>query len=50
MQALDPDLVEQESLLLGSILRQVVEGLPEAAVLGQPGQLVPPVGKDNGCW
>jgi hypothetical protein len=26
MQALDPDLVEQESLLLGSILRHVVEG------------------------
>ena len=62
MRAIDPDLVERESLLLGSALRQVVEGLPEggrglvvghsptneAAVLGLAGQLVPPLGKGEG--
>jgi phosphohistidine phosphatase SixA len=62
MRAIDPDLVERESLLLGSVLRQVVEGLPEggralvvghsptneAAVLGLTGQLVPPLGKGQG--
>ncbi len=62
MRAIDPDLVERESLLLGSVLRQVVEGLPdggralvvghsptsEAAVLGLAGHLVPPLGKGKG--
>jgi phosphohistidine phosphatase SixA len=62
MRAIDPDLVERESWLLGSALRQVVERLPEggralvvghsptseAAVLGLTGQLVPPLGKGNG--
>jgi phosphohistidine phosphatase SixA len=62
MRALDQDLVERESWLLGSALRQVVEGLPgggralvvghspasEAAVLGLTGQVVPPVGKGEG--
>jgi hypothetical protein len=49
IQALDPDLVEQESLLLGSILRQVVEGLPGPPC---PGSLATssPLGKDNGYW
>ena len=62
MRAIDPDLVERESLLLGSALRQVVDGLPEggralvvghsptseAAVLGLAGHLVPPLGKGKG--
>jgi hypothetical protein len=62
MQALDPDLVERESWLLGSVLRHVAEGLPEggralvvghsptneAAVLGLTGHLVPPLGKGQG--
>jgi hypothetical protein len=62
MRAVDPDLVERESWLLGSVLRQVVEGLPvggralvvghsptnEAAVLGLAGQVVPPLGKGKG--
>jgi phosphohistidine phosphatase SixA len=62
LRALDPDLVERESWLLGSQLRQVTEGLPdggralvvghsptnEAAVLGLAGQLVPPLGKGEG--
>ncbi len=62
MRAIDPDLVEKESLLLGSALGQVVEGLPEggralvvghsptneAAVLGLTGQVVPPLGKGKG--
>src|SRR6266536_2314430 len=62
MRAIDPDLVERESLLLGSVLRQVVEGLrdggralvvghsptSEAAVLGLAGHLVPPLGKGKG--
>jgi phosphohistidine phosphatase SixA len=62
MRAIDPDLVERESWLLGSALRQVVEGLPEggralvvghsptteAAVLGLAGRLVPPLGKGEG--
>jgi phosphohistidine phosphatase SixA len=62
MRAIDPDLVERESLLLGSALRQVAEGLPEggralvvghsptneAAVLGLAGHLVPPLGKGGG--
>jgi len=29
IRAIDPDLVERESLLLASVLRQVAEGLPE---------------------
>ena len=62
MRAVDPDLVEKESLLLDSALRQVVDGLSEggralvvghsptneAAVLGLTGQIVPPLGKGNG--
>ena len=62
IRAIDPDLVEHESWLLGSALRQVVAGLPEggralvvghsptteAAVLGLAGQLVPPLGKGEG--
>ena len=62
MRAIDPDLVERESLLLGSALRRVVEGLPEggralvvghsptseAAVLGLTGRLIPPLGKGKG--
>lgn len=59
MRAVDPDLVERESWLLASALRQVVHGLPdggralvvghsptnEAAVLGLAGRVVPPLGK-----
>jgi phosphohistidine phosphatase SixA len=62
MRAIDPDLVERESYLLGSALRQVVQSLPEggralvvghsptneAAVLGLAGQVVPPLGKGAG--
>jgi phosphohistidine phosphatase SixA len=62
IRAVDPDLVEKESLLLGSALRQVVEALPdggralvvghsptnEAAVLGLAGQVIPPLGKGKG--
>jgi hypothetical protein len=62
MRAVDPDLVERESLLLGPALRQVVDGLPgggralvvghsptsEAAVLGLAGRVVPPLGKGEG--
>ena len=62
LRAVDPDLVERESWLLGSALRQVAEELPEdgralvighspaneAAVLGLAGQLVPPLGKGEG--
>jgi len=60
IRAIDPDLVERESWLLGSALRQVAEGLPEggralvaghrphnqAAVLA--GLVVPPLGKGKG--
>ena len=56
IRAVDPDLVERESFLLGSALRQVVQALPEggralvvghsptneAAVLGLAGQVIPP--------
>ena len=59
IRAIDPDLVERESWLLGLALRQVVAGLPEggralvaghspttgAAVLGLAGLVVPPLGK-----
>ncbi len=62
VRAIDPDLVEWESVLLGSALRQVVQGLPEggralvvghsptseAAVLGLAGRVVPPLGKGQG--
>lgn len=62
MRAIDPDLVERESYLLGSALRQVVQSLPEggralvvghsptneAAVLGLAGQVVRPLGKGAG--
>jgi len=62
MRALDPNLVQRESLLLAAALRQVVDGLPEggralvvghsptneAAVLGLAGRVVPPLGKGKG--
>ena len=62
LRAIDPDLVERESLLLASALREVVDGLPdggralvvghsptnEVAVLGLAGQVVPPLGKGEG--
>ena len=62
MRAIDPDLVERDSWLLGAALRQVVEILPdgaralvvghsptnEAAVLGLAGRVVPPLGKGEG--
>jgi len=62
IRAIDPDLVERESWLLGSALRQVVAELPEggralvaghsptteAAVLGLAGLAVPPLGKGKG--
>ena len=62
MRAVDPDLVERESSLLGSALRHVLAGLPEggralvvghsptneAAVLGLAGCLVPPLAKGKG--
>src|SRR6266487_6851291 len=62
IRAIDPDLVERESWLLGSALRPVVAGLPEAgralvaghspttgaAVLGLAGRVVPPLGKGKG--
>ena len=62
IRAVDPDLVERESWLLGSALRAIVEALPdggrglvvghsptnEAAVLGLTGQVVPPLGKGEG--
>ena len=62
IRAIDPDLVERESWLLGTALRQVVAGLPaggrapvaghspttEAAVLGLAGLIVPPLGKGKG--
>ena len=62
VRAIDPDLVEKESVLLASALRQVVEQLPEGgralvvghsptnetAVLGLAGRVVPPLGKGKG--
>jgi broad specificity phosphatase PhoE len=59
MRGVDPDLVEQESRLLGSALRQLFDGLPEggralvvghsptneAAVLGLASEVIPPLGK-----
>ncbi len=63
IRAIDPDLIRQESVLLASALRQVVDGLPEggralvvghsptneAAVLGLAGRVVPPLGKGEGA-
>ena len=62
MRAVDPELVERESLLLGSALRQMIDRLPEggralvaghspateAAVLGLAGQVVRPLGQGEG--
>lgn len=62
IRAVDPDLVERESWLLGTGLRQIVDALPdggralvvghsptnEAAVLGLAGQVVPPLAKGAG--
>ncbi|MDQ4085936.1 MAG: hypothetical protein M3165_08985 [Actinomycetota bacterium] len=62
MRDLDPDLVGMESQLLGTVLRQVIEELPEggralvvghsptneAAVLGLTGESVGPLGKGEG--
>jgi broad specificity phosphatase PhoE len=62
MRAVDRDLVERDSWLLGTALRQVVESLPdggralvvghsptnEAAVLGLAGRAIPPLGKGEG--
>jgi phosphohistidine phosphatase SixA len=62
IRAVDPDLVDRESWLLGLTLGQVVQSLPEggralvvghsptneAAVLGLAGQVVPPLGKGAG--
>lgn len=62
MRAVDPDLVEHETRLLGSALQRVVEGLPEggralvvghsptneAAVSGLVGQTIAAMGKGEG--
>jgi hypothetical protein len=62
IRAVDPDLVEHESRLLGSALRRVVDGLPEggralvvghsptneAAIYGLAGQTVAALGKGEG--
>jgi broad specificity phosphatase PhoE len=62
MRAVDPDLVEQESRLLGAALQGIVEALPqdgralivghsptnEAAVCGLTGQVISPLGKGEG--
>jgi hypothetical protein len=62
IRAIDPDLVEEESVLLASALRQVMEQLPEggralvvghsptneAAVLGLADRVVPPLGNGKG--
>jgi broad specificity phosphatase PhoE len=62
IRTVDRDLVEKESLLLGSALRQVMQRLPadgralvvghsptnEAAVLGLAGQVISPLGKGHG--
>jgi broad specificity phosphatase PhoE len=62
MRRIDPDLVDRDSWLLGSSLRQIVDALPEggralvvghsptneAAVLGLAGRIVPPLGKGEG--
>jgi phosphohistidine phosphatase SixA len=62
MRGVDPDLVDHETQLLGSVLRRVVEGLPdggralivghsptnEAAVYGLAGQTIAAMGKGEG--
>ena len=62
IRAVDPELVEKESLLLGGELRGVIESIPEggralvvghsptneAAVLGLTGELVTPLPKGGG--
>jgi phosphohistidine phosphatase SixA len=62
MRAVDPDLVEHESRLLGAALQGIVEALPdggralivghsptnEAAVCGLTGQIIAPLGKGEG--
>jgi len=62
IRVVDPELVERESVLLASALRQVVDRLPEggralvvghsptseAAVLGLAGRIIPPLGKGEG--
>ena len=62
IRSVDPDLVERDSWLLGSNLRQIIDGLSEggraivvghsptneAAVLGLVGRLIPPMGKGEG--
>jgi broad specificity phosphatase PhoE len=62
IRAVDPELVDKESMLLGTYLRSVFEALPdggralivghsptnEAAVLGLTGKVVPPLGKGEG--
>ncbi|MCW2767936.1 MAG: hypothetical protein JWO11_3895 [Nocardioides sp.] len=62
IRTIDPDLVERESLLLGSALRGVFDALPqggralvvghsptnEAAVLGLAAEVIGPLGKGEG--
>ena len=62
MRSVDPDLVDHETRLLGSVLRRVVTGLPdggralvvghsptnEAAVYGLAGRTLPAMGKGEG--
>jgi phosphohistidine phosphatase SixA len=62
IREVDPELVERESWLLGTALRQVVDALPEggralvvghsptneAAVLGLTGRAMPPLGRGEG--
>ena len=62
MRAVDPDLVESESRLLGGVLRQMLDALPdggralavghsptnEAAVLGLASEVIAPMGKGEG--
>jgi broad specificity phosphatase PhoE len=62
MRNVDPDLVDQESRLLGFSLRRIVDALPdggralivghsptnEASILGLAAQVVPPLGKGEG--
>jgi hypothetical protein len=62
IRTIDPDLVEMESLLLGSALHAVFDALPEggralvvghsptneAAVLGLAGEVIGPLGKGEG--
>jgi phosphohistidine phosphatase SixA len=62
IRTVDPELVERESWLLGLVMRQLIEGLPEggralvvghsptneAAVLGLTGRVIPALGKGEG--